>query len=151
MRWIARCLITLFSSIYKQHLVILKGLWHMFLSAQNSLLPTTTAKTKTARKKRTQKNKNQKNNWIFTGKHRRVHLSLMKEWHLSGESLTLDFLYPGKLGYVTSIFHGSWKRVIYERFKRTNSAPLVTIYTLQDKTVCVDFFYVFIFYIYFSF
>lgn len=32
----------------------------MFLSAQDSLLPTTTAKTKTARKKRTQKNKTKK-------------------------------------------------------------------------------------------
>lgn len=32
------------------------------------------------------------------------------------------------------------EKVIYERFKRTNSAPLVTIYTLQDKTVCVAFF-----------
>lgn len=53
MKWIARCFITLFSLTYKQHLVILKGLWYMFLSIQNSQLPTTTVKTRRAGKTKT--------------------------------------------------------------------------------------------------
>ena len=41
------------------------------------------------------------------------------------------------------------KFIIYEKFKRTDSAPLVTIYTFQDKTMSVYFlmylFFIFIF------